>query len=110
MPNLGRALPVGDYIPMYADSGGIFYAVPARKDAICINCPPGMPLSPTEGWGIYFPIDAQSNSPPHLWHQVLNLEWGRVRGEKLTALPEQCWQPYGAAMVIVRNGEEVPLR
>jgi len=102
-------LPVGDYIPVYADSRGIFYAEPTPENAKCLNCPPGM-RSPYRGWGVYFPIKARSSSPPFFWRQVANTEWGRVRGEKERVLPEQCWQPYGTAMAIVRNGEEVPLR
>jgi hypothetical protein len=105
-----RVVPVGDYLPVYADSDGIFYAAPARENVRCTNCPPGVRLPRFEGWGVYFPINARSSSPPFFWHQVVSTEWGRVRGEKLWALPAQCWQPYGNAMAIVRKGEEVPLR
>ena len=85
--NLGeRELPVGDYIPIYADSNGIFYAVPTPKNVKCGNCPPGWTPSPWQGWGIYFPIDARSSSPPLIWRQSEASNGGASSGEKLGAL------------------------
>ena len=88
-------LPVGDYRPITADSGGVYYHAPA----------------PVISWiGIYFPFEARASSFPFFWNQVTNLEWGRGGSEKEWILPERCWKPYGTTMAIVHKGVEIPSR
>lgn len=111
LPNGGPRfdLTVGDYIPVYADSRGVFYAVPVPESKRPTRAPEYPPLE-WMGMGVYFPNEARPSSPPFFWRQSMDMEWGRISGKKEMPLPPECWQPYGAAMAIVHNGQEVPLR
>ncbi len=95
-------LPIGDYDPVAADTGGLFYEAP-----LSVELKRGDQSAWLFGLGVYFPSSFRSISGPYLWVESVTLERGTLRRVKRWALPEQCWKPYGSTIAIVHNGAEI---
>ena len=103
----GWFLHAGDYKPISADSGGIFYGTPDDSVPQEHRRLGQVTLS---GDGIHFPFEGPASSAPALWVVATSLEWGTQRRVRHWALPDRCWKPYGTTMVIIHKGVELPSR
>lgn len=94
-------LPAGDYPPVAADAGGVFFEPPLvvelQREAGSVWL---------FGVGVYLPSGAVSARAPRIWVEGVGMERGSLVRNKLAPLPEECWRPRGAAMEIVPRGPE----
>lgn len=95
-------LPAGDYDPVAADSGGLFYEAPSA-----VELRQGDHSVLLSGLGIYLPLRNRGGAPPSLWTEGVSLERGTLRRVRRSPLPNPCWNPDGGTLSVIHKGLEV---
>ena len=89
-------LPIGEYRPTHVDSNGVFYAAPSgvttHRGGAQQRIPGGIHM-PNAG-GRYYSFFS-------MWVALGEGDFSKLQ------LPNECWKPYGATVVLTRNGKEI---
>jgi len=95
-------LPIGEYTAKSADSEGVFYEAPTA-----VSYESESKKLPMTG-GVHIPSEVRPGATFSLWVLEAHPSERKIAPNRVRPLPQQCWQPYGSAMALVRNGVEIP--